>query len=34
MIDQLARYELHICNDIYLQFYCKNATIFPYKPCF
>ena len=29
--DQLAKYELHICNDIYLQFYCKHAAILPHK---
>ena len=31
MNDQLAKNELHICNDIYLQFYCKDAATLPHK---
>ena len=27
MNDKLAKYELHIYNDIYLQFYCKTGAI-------
>ena len=34
MSNQLAKYELQIWNNIYLQFYRKNAAILPDKPRF
>ena len=34
MSDQLARSELHICNNIYLQLFCKKTPFYPTKLAF